>query len=201
MDLENTPGLTDAERAAVAAYEEAHRSYAMSAVGEFFNSLTKAQHEATEDVDRAIEQVEEAYSRLSELAPAKTPGREGGMGYGELLSLLQRLEIGDRDVAKLNDPPVPWERLPDARLLVFCCLGLMHYRFHTSGTLERAAGRSSKTRLYDVPETLREEMAEEQIAGAHGDRSELEMRLHMLLERAVDDGPEERRGRLEHLER
>jgi hypothetical protein len=199
VNLEETPGLTDAERAAVTAYEEAHRSYAASVMGEFFDAVTRAEHEAAEDVDRAIERVEETYSRLSELAPSRTPGREGGMGYGELLSLLQRLGIGDRDVAKLDDPPVPWKQLPDARLLAFCCLDLMHYRFHTSGTLDRAAGRSSKMRLYDVPETLRAEMAEEQIAGAHGDRSELEMRLHMLLERSVDDGPEGRRARLEHL--
>jgi hypothetical protein len=39
-------------------------------------------------------------------------------------------------------------------------------------------------------------MREEEIAGAHGDRSELEMRLHRLLEQAVDDSPEERRGSL-----
>ena len=71
----------------------------------------------------------------------------------------------------------------------------MHYRFHTSDTPKR----SGKMQLYDVPEILREEMTEEQIAGAHGDRSELEMRLHILLERAVDDSPEKRRDRLEHL--
>lgn len=199
VDLEETPGLADAERAAVAAYEEAHRFYAVSAVGELFRPAARAEHEAADEVDRAIERIEEAYSRLSELAPSRAPGREDGMGYGELLSLLQRLGIGDRDVAKLKDPPVPWGQLPDARLLAFCCLDLMHYRFQTSGTLERAAGHSSKMRLYDVPEVLRAEMAEEQIAGAHGDRSELEMRLHMLLERAVDDSPEERRARLEHL--
>jgi len=42
-------------------------------------------------------------------------------------------------------------------------------------------------------------MTEEQVAGAHGDRNELQMRLHMLLERAVDDSHEHRRGRLEHF--
>jgi len=199
VDLEQTPGLTGAERAAVAAYEEAHRSYAASAVGEFFSSVTGAEHEGKAGIDRAILRIEETYSRLTELVPPKTPGREGGIGYGELLSLLQRLGIVDRDVAKLNDPRVPWGQLPDTRQLAFCCADLMHYRFHTGGTLDRAARRSSKTRLYDVPEALLAEMSEEQIAGAHGDRSELEMRLHMLLGRAVDDSPEERRARLEHL--
>lgn len=199
MDLEQTPGLTDTERAAMAAYEDAHMSYAASALGEFFKSVTGAEHEATAGVDRAVSRVEETYSRLTELAPSKTPGREGGIAYGELLSLLQRLGIGGRDVAKLNDPRVPWDQLPNARLLAFCCVDLMHYRFHTSGTLDRAAGRSSKARLYDVPEALRTEMTDERIAGAHGDRSELEMRLHMLLARAIDDSLEERRARLEHL--
>jgi hypothetical protein len=41
--------------------------------------------------------------------------------------------------------------------------------------------------------SARSEMGEEGIAGAHGDRHELEMRLHRLLEQAVDDSPEERR--------
>ena len=198
MQLERTPGLTDAERDAVAAYEEAHRLHAAGAVGEFFNAMVYGQ-EKGEGVDQAIKQVEEAHARLSELAPSVTPGREGGMGYGTLLSLLQRLEIGDRDVAKLTDPPIPWEKLPEARLLAFCCLDLMHYWFLTHGALDRVEGRSNMPRLYDVPEGLRLEMSEEQIAGAHGDRSELQMRLHMLLDRAVDDSPDERRGRLEHF--
>jgi len=198
MQLEETPGLTDAERDAVAAYEEAHRLHAVRAVGEFFNATVYGQ-EKGEDVVDAIKEIEEAHARLSELALSGTPGREGGMDYGTLLSLLQRLKIGDRDVAKLTDPPIPWEKLPEARLLAFCCLDLMHYWFLTHGALDRVEGRSSKPRLYDVPDALRMEMSEEQIAGTHGDRNELQMRLHMLLDRAVDDGPDERRGRLEHL--
>jgi hypothetical protein len=118
------------------------------------------------------------------------------MGYGELLSLLRRNELGERDIAKSDDPPVPWGVLPEARLLAFCCLDLMHYSFLTGGALDHAAGRSRKKRLYDVPEALRAEMKEEEIAGAHGDRNELRWRLHELLERAVDDSPEERRRRL-----
>ncbi len=198
MELEEIPGLTSAERDAVAAYEQALKLHAMRAVGELFSAMVNGQ-EKGEDVGDAIKQVEEAYSRLSELAPSGTPGREGGMDYRTLLSSLQRLKIGDRDVAKLNDPPIPWKELPEARLLAFCCLDLMHYWFLTHGALDRVDGRSSKPRLYDVPDALRVEMSEEQIAGAHGDHNELQMRLHMLLDRAVDDSPDERRGRLEHL--
>lgn len=65
MNLEETPGLTDAERAAVAAYEEAHRSYAASVMGERFKAVARAEHEAADRIDHAIERVEETYSRLS----------------------------------------------------------------------------------------------------------------------------------------
>ena len=134
MDLEKTPGLTDAERAAVAAYEEAHRYYAVSAVGEFFNAIMKAEHEAAGRVNHAVERMEETYSRVSELAPAKTPGREGGTKYGELLSLLQRLGVGDREVAKLGDPPILWRQLPGvapARVLLsgLDALPVSHQRY------------------------------------------------------------------------
>lgn len=93
----------------------------------------------------------------------------------------------------MDDPPMPWGELPEARLLAFCCLDLMHYSFLTSGALDRAAGRSRKKRLYYVPEAVRSEFGEEGVAGVHGDRHELQMRLHRLLEQAVDDSLEERR--------
>ncbi len=196
MDLEKTPGLTGAEQAAVAAYQEAHVLHAGSALDTLLNSGS-SEEEKAEGAGRAVAQIEQAYSRLSELAPSSTPGREGAMAYGQLLSLLRGLGLGERAVAKLDDPPVPWGELPEARLLVFCCLDLMHYSFLTGGALDHAAGRSKKQRLYDVPETVRAEMREEEIAGAHGDRNELEIRLHRLLEQAVDDSPVERRRSLQ----
>ena len=199
MNLEETPGLSDAERAAVSNYEESHRIYAASAMGALFDSLRGDDREDAERASRAVEGVEQVYSGLAELAPAKTPGREGGLGYGRLLSTMQQLGAGDRDVARLDDPPLPLEQLPEPRLLMFCCLDLMHYHWLTSGALDRAVGSGTRPRLYDVPEEVRAEMTEEQIAGAHGDRNELQMRLHMLLERAVDDSPEQRRGSLEHF--
>lgn len=194
--MEKTPGLTGAEQAAVAAYQEAHVLHAGSALDTLLNSGS-SEEEKAEGAGRAVAQIEQAYSRLSELAPSSTPGREGAMGYGQLLSLLRGLGLGERAVAKLDDPPVPWGELPEARLLVFCCLDLMHYSFLTGGALDHAAGRSRKQRLYDVPETVRAEMREEEIAGAHGDRNELEIRLHRLLEQAVDDSPVERRRSLQ----
>jgi hypothetical protein len=72
----------------------------------------------------------------------------------------------------------------------------MHYYFLTGNALDHTAGCCRKKRLYDMPETVRAEMSEEEIAGAHGDRNELRWRLHMLLERAADDSLEERRRRL-----
>lgn len=72
----------------------------------------------------------------------------------------------------------------------------MHYGFLTAGALDRAPGYSRKARLYDVPEGVRAAFGEEGIAGAHGDRHELEMRLWRLLERAADNSPEERRDKL-----
>jgi hypothetical protein len=195
MNLEDTPGLTIDEGAAVAAYEEAHAVYAASTMDTLFDHES-AEEEASEGLGRAVARVEEAYSRLSELAPPRTPGREGGMGYGRLLTLLRKLGVGERAVAKLDDPPVPWGQLLEARLLAFCCLDLMHYSFLTGGALDRVAGRSRKERLYDVSEAVRTEMGEEEIAGAHGDRSELQMRLHRLLEQATDDSTEERRRSL-----
>jgi hypothetical protein len=199
MNLEEIPGLSDAERAAVSNYEEAHRIYAATAMGALFYSLRGDDHEDAERAGHAVEGVEQAYSRLAELAPAKTPGREGGLGYGRLLSTTQQLRAGDREVARLDDPPLPLEQPPEPRLLAFCCLDLMHYQWLTSGALDRAVGSGTRPRLYDVPDGVREEMTEEQIAGAHGDREELQMRLHMLLERAIDDSPEQRRGSLEHF--
>lgn len=151
MDLEQTPGLSGAERAAVGIYEEAHRIYAVSAVGAFLDRVRGDDHGDAERADHAVEEVHQAYSRLTELAPAATPGREGGPSYGQLLDTLQRLEVGDRDVAKLDDPLLPWGQLPEPRVLVFCCLDLMHYQWLTSGTLDRAVGGGSKTRLYEVP--------------------------------------------------
>jgi hypothetical protein len=197
MDLEKTPGLTSAEQTAVAAYEETHVLYAGTAMDTVLDTDSTEEEEKAERVGRAVARIEEAYSRLSELAPSGTPGREGGMGYGQLLSLLRRLGLGERAVAKLDDPPVPWGELPEARQLAFCCLDLMHYSFLTAGALDHAAGRSKRKRLYDVPETIRAEMGEEGIAGAHGDRNELQMRLHRLLEQAVDDSLEERRRSLQ----
>jgi hypothetical protein len=198
MHLEKTPGLTGAEQAAVAACEEAHLLHAANVLDAALDTGSP-EVEKGERVDRAVTRIEEAYSRLSELAPSGTPGRKDGVGYRSLLSLLRQLGLGERAVAKPDDPPVPWGTLPEARLLVFCCLDLMHYSFLTGPALDRVAGRSSKERLYDVPEAVRAEMGEEGIAGAHGDRNELEMRLHRLLERAVDDGLEERRSGMQHL--
>jgi hypothetical protein len=195
MDLEKTPGLTSAEQAAVAAYGEAHFLHAGNAMESLLDSGS-TEEEKAERVRRAVARIEEAYSRLSELAPSGTPGREDGIGYGQVLALLQRHGLGERAVAKTDDPPVPWGELPEARKLVFCCLDLMHYSFLTGGALDHAAGRSRKKRLYDVPEAVRAEMREEEIAGAHGDRNELEMRLHRLLEQAEDDSPEKRRRSL-----
>jgi hypothetical protein len=198
VNLEETPGLTDAEQAAMATYEDAHVLHAESAL-EALLDAESTEEEKAERVGRAVARIEEAYSRLSELAPSGTPGREGGMGYGALLFLLRRLGLGERAVTKRDDLSVPWGELPEARLLTFCCLDLVHYSFLTGAALDRVAGRSSKERLYDVAETVRAEMGEEGIAGDHGDRNELEMRLHRLLERAVEDSPGERRSGMRHL--
>jgi hypothetical protein len=198
MNLEETPGLTGAEQAAVAAYEEAHSLHVADVMDAALDAGS-SELERAERVGHAVVRIEEAYSRLSELTPSETPGREDGIGYGRLLSLLRQLGLGERAVAKPDDPPVPWGELPEARLLAFCCLDLMHYSFLTGGALDRVAGRSSKERLYDVSEAVRAEMGEEGVAGAHGDRNELEMRLHRLLERAVDDSLEERRSGMQHL--
>src|SRR5215216_3676145 len=171
MNLQETPGLTGAEQAAVAAYEEAHVLHAGSALEALLDARS-TEEEKAERVGCAVARTEATYFRLSELAPSGTPGREGGMGYGELLTLLQRLGLGERSVAKSDDPPVPWGELPEARLLAFCCLDLMHYSFLTGGALDRVPGRSSKERLYDVLDAVRAKMGEEGIAGAHGDRNE-----------------------------
>lgn len=104
--------------------------------------------------------------------------------------------MGERTVAKLDDPTVPWGELPEARLLVFCCLDLMHYSFLTGAALDRVAGGFRKERLYDVSEDVWAEMSEEEIPGAHGDRNALQMRLHRLLEQAADNSLEERRRSL-----
>lgn len=194
MDLEKTPGLTEAERDAVAAYEEAHFHHAGAAMDAALNA--SGTEEGAEGLARAVARIEGAYSRLSELAPPGAPGRQRGMGYGELLVLLRGRGLGERDAVRPEEPPVPWAELPAARLLVFCCLDLMHYGFLTGGALNRAPGYSNKARLYDVPEGVREALGEEGIAGAHGDRHELQMRLWRVLERAIVDGPEERRDKL-----
>ena len=64
----------------------------------------------TKRVSRAVARVEEVYLRLSklaELAPAGTLGRAEEIGYGELLSLLSRAELGERDVVRSDEPEVP----------------------------------------------------------------------------------------------
>lgn len=164
MDLEKTPGLTEAERDAVVAYEEAHFLHAGATMDAALNA--SGTEDGAEDLARAVTRIEGAYSRLSELAPPGTPGGQGGMGYGELLALLRGRGLGERDAVRPDDPPVPWAELPPARLLVFCCLGLMHYGFLTGGALDWAPGYSRKARLYDVPEGVREALGEEGIAGA-----------------------------------
>jgi hypothetical protein len=80
--------------------------------------------------------------------------------------LLRRFEVGERAVAKLDDPTVPWGELPEARLLVFCCLDLMHYSFRTGAALDRVAGGFGKERLYDVSEDVWAEISEKEIPGA-----------------------------------
>ena len=194
MELEKTPGLTDAERDTIFAYQEAHMEHAAAAMGTLFDPAGTG--EQAEALTRALARIEEAHARLVELAPAGTPGREGGPGYGELLGLLRDLGLGGRDIVRPEDPPVPWQDLPEARLLAFCCLDLMHYAFLTGGAQDLVPGRASKERLYDVPSEARGEKSEEEIAGAHGDRHELQMRLWRLLERAIDDTLEGRREKL-----
>ena len=51
----------------------------------------------------------------------------------ELLSLLRELRLGERDAVRPEDPPVPWDKLPEKKLLLFCCLDLMHYSSVTGG--------------------------------------------------------------------
>jgi hypothetical protein len=189
MDHEKVPDLTGAEREAVTAYQEAHLLHASVAMEEVFGD----EDEAEERLRRAVERIEEAHARLSELAPQGTPGREEGPSHVELLSLLRELRLGERDAVRPEDPPVPWDKLPEKKLLLFCCLDLMHYSFVTGGALDHVRGRSAKGRLYDLPQGERAAMSEEQIAGQHGDRAELETRLWRLLERAADHGPEERK--------
>ena len=65
--------------------------------------------------------------------------------------------------------------------------------------LDHVRGRSAKERLHDLPQEQRAAMSEEQIAGQHGDRAELETRLWRLLERAADDGPEKRKENMRAL--
>jgi hypothetical protein len=94
MNLEETPGLTGAEQAAVAAYEEAHSLHVADVMDAALDAGS-SKLEKAERVGHAVVRIEEAYSRLSELAPSETPGREDGIGYGRLLSLLRQLGLGE----------------------------------------------------------------------------------------------------------
>ena len=191
MDYENVPGLNTIEREVVAAYQQANLLHAAEAMDNLFGDQGEREGRA-----EAVARIEEAHARLSELAPERTPGREGGPSYVELLSLVRELGLGDRDDIMPGEPEVPWAVLPEPRLLLFCCLDLMHYSFLTGNALDNARGYSRRKRLYDLPEEERAGMSKERIAGEHGDRNELQMRLHRMLERAIDDSAETRR---EHM--
>lgn len=162
MELEKTPGLTEAEQDAILAYQEAHMEHAAAAMGALLDPADA--EEKTRGLTRALARIEGDHARLLELAPAGTPGREGGPTYGELLGLLRGLGLGERDLVRPEDPPVPWRELPDARLLAFCCLDLMHYGFLTGGAPGQVPGHVSKERLYDVPSEARGQI------GRRGDR-------------------------------
>ena len=54
MNLEEAPGLSDAERAAVSAYEQAHMDYAASAMGALFDSLRGDDHGDADLATRAL---------------------------------------------------------------------------------------------------------------------------------------------------
>jgi hypothetical protein len=190
-NYENVPGLNAAEREVVSAYLQAHLLHAAAAVDSLFG-----EEDQWEGLAEAVARIEEAHARLSELAPEGTPGRERGPTYVELLSSVRELGLGGRGAVMPGEPERPWEMLPEPRLLLFCCLDLMHYSFLTGGALDHARGYSRRKRLYDLPEKQRAGMSEELIAGEHGDRNELQMRLHRMLERAIDDSPEARR---EHM--
>lgn len=205
MKLEETPGLSERERGSIRAYEEAHEAHAAAAMETMFGFP-----EETGGADgggpgyslgRAVAEIEGAYARLAEIAPAGRPGREGGVSYAELLSALRERGLGERDAVRPGEPGVPWGELPPARLLVFSCLDLMHYGFvaRPGGALDHAPGHESCGLLYDVPEQMRAELGEDGVVGAHGDRHELEMRLWRVLERAADDSEGERREGLRGL--
>ena len=65
MDHEKVPGLTGAEREAVAAYREAHLLHASVAMEEVFGD----EDEAEERLRRAVERIEEAHAPLGVSSP------------------------------------------------------------------------------------------------------------------------------------
>lgn len=74
MNLEEIPGLTGVEQVTVAACEEAHFLYAGDVLDVALDG-GGTEEEKAERVVYAVARIEEAYSRLSELAPSETPGR------------------------------------------------------------------------------------------------------------------------------
>lgn len=152
-----------------------------------------SQSSASDTPRAAVHSLTQAYERLVELSPKQVSGRDS-MGYTELLVLFRDHDLGSRVVRTPGEPPIPLYEIPSSRQLLYAMLDLDYYLFLTRGFTEDGRG---KELLFDLSPEIGDRMSEEEIAGTHGDRNELFVRLDRVLTALEDDPDEARRQNIE----
>lgn len=196
MYHEDLPQLSEEEKEAVRNYAGAHARHAGAAVDLAPDSHRYIQPDQDNPaVAQAVEELVDARRHLLDLSPEGVPGRDGE-DYGKLLARLRELDLGSHDALRPYGKALPIYEIPSARQLLYAMLDLDLYLFLTRGDSASGRGRPA---LFDLPAEVRAQMSEEQIAGAHGDRNELFVRLDRILTFMEDDSVEGRRSHMQGL--
>ena len=186
MYHDDLPGISDHVRQGLREYAAAHAQYMSSVMEANFAD----QDSTSEDSPRvAVDELARAYERLVDLAPEGVPGRDG-VSYSALLAFFREHDLASRNVRSPEEPPLPLAKLPSPQGLLHAMVDLDYYLFLTRGFEKDGRGEEP---LFDLPAELRDAMSEEEIAGTHGDRNELFVRLDRILTALEDDSPEARR--------
>lgn len=196
MYHEDLPQLSEEEKEALRTYAGAHARHASAAVDLAPESHRYVQSDPYNPaVAQAVEELVDAHRHLLDLSAEGVPGRDGE-DYRKLLARLRELDLGSHDALSPYGKALPIYEIPSARQLLYAMLDLDLYLFLTRGNPASGRGRAA---LFDLPSEVRAQMSEEQIAGAHGDRNELFVRLDRLLTFMEDDSIEGRRRHMQGL--
>lgn len=196
MYHEDLPQLSEKEKEAVRNYAGAHARHAGAAADLAPESHRYVQSDPDNPaIAQAVEALVDAHLQLSQLSPEGVPGNDGE-SYESLLERFRELDLGSHDALSPHGKALPIYEIPSARQLLYAMFDLDLYLFLTRGDSASGRGRPA---LFDLSPEVRAEMSEEQIAGAHGDRNELFVRLDRILTFMEDDSVQGRRSHMQGL--